>query len=94
MPPRKKRISVVFDTNVVVGYYLRSHDGSVNARIFRLWRNQRKLQLIVSSDIVREYFDVMDRVGVDERRKARFHTRLDSRDTVTVVTPGSQPTER
>ena len=93
MPPRKKRISVVFDTNVIVSYYLLGHVGSVNTHLFRLWRNRRELQLITSIEIVREYFDVLDRLGIDERRIARFHTRLNSRDTVTLVSPGSQPTE-
>lgn len=93
MPPRKERIPVVFDTNIVTGYYLRSSDASANSRVYRLWRNRRELQLIVSPEIVDEYLEVLERIGIDERRIERLRERLHGRDTVTLVTPGPQPTE-
>jgi len=93
MPPRRERVPVVFDTNIVTGYYLRSNDASANSRVYRLWRNRRELQLIISPEISDEYLEVLERIGIDERRIARFEKRLNGRDTVTLVTPGPQPTE-
>ena len=66
MPPRKRRIPVVFDTNVIVGFYLSRTPSSANQQAFRLWRDQRKLQLIVSDEILREYLEVLTRLGVSE----------------------------
>ena len=83
MPSRKERIAIVLDTNVIVGYYLSRAPQSVNARVFRLWRDQRKLQLIVSDEVVAEYMEVLLRLQVGEPRIARFAERLRRRDTVT-----------
>jgi hypothetical protein len=55
VPPRKERIAAVLDTNVIVGYYLSRVSQSANARVFRLWRDQRKLQLVISDEIVTGY---------------------------------------
>ncbi|MGH7961825.1 MAG: PIN domain-containing protein [Candidatus Binatia bacterium] len=55
MPPRKERLLVVLDTNIFVGYYLSKVSHSANGRIVRLWRDQRRLQLIVSDAVVTEY---------------------------------------
>ena len=93
MPPRNERIPVVFDTNVLAAYYLRSEGESANNRVYRLWRNRRELQLIVSAEIIAEYFEVLERIGTGDRRMARLEARLRGRETVTLVTPGPQPTE-
>jgi predicted nucleic acid-binding protein len=61
VPSRKDRVPVVFDTNVVVGYYLSRNPNSARAKVFRLWRYERKLQLIVSADVVAEYAEVLAR---------------------------------
>ena len=66
MPSRKRRIPVVFDTNVIVGFYLSRNRSSANQQAFRLWRDQRQLQLIVSDDVVREYLEVLLRLNVPE----------------------------
>ena len=91
MPPRKRRIPVVFDTNVIVGFYLSRTPGSANQQAFRLWRDQRKLQLIVSDEIVREYLEVLTRLGVSEPLVIRLEKRLERRTTVTNVRLGSRP---
>lgn len=91
MPPRKRRIPVVFDTNVIVGFYLSRAPGSANQQAFRLWRDQRKLQLIVSDEIVREYLEVLTRLGVSEPLVIRLEKRLERRTTVTNVRLGSRP---
>jgi len=91
VPPRKRRIPVVFDTNVIVGFYLSRAPGSANQQAFRLWRDQRKLQLIVSDEIVREYLEVLTRLGVSEPLVIRLEKRLERRTTVTNVRLGSRP---
>ena len=90
MPSRKERIAVVLDTNVIVGYYLSRVPQSANARVFRLWRDQRKLQLIVSDEVVTEYLEVLPRLHIEEPRIKRFAERLQRRETVTHVRLGSR----
>lgn len=88
MPSRKERITVVLDTNVIIGYYLSRTSRSVNGQVFRLWRDQRKLQLVVSDDIVAEYLEVLTRLHVGPQRIQRFAERLQRRETVTHVRLG------
>jgi len=91
VPPRKRRIPVVFDTNVIVGFYLSRAPGSANQQAFRLWRDQRKLQLVVSDEILREYLEVLTRLGVSEPLVIRLEKRFARRKTVTNVRLGSRP---
>ncbi len=90
MPSRKDRVPVVFDTNVVVGYYLSRNPRSARAQVFRLWRYERKLQLIVSADVVAEYAEVLARVNAAEQRVKRFFEVLQQRQTVTHVNLGAR----
>lgn len=61
MVSRKQRIRVVFDTNVLVRA-LRSFDPeSPNQKVLRLWL-QKRLQLIVSNELVNEYLGVFAKV--------------------------------
>jgi predicted nucleic acid-binding protein len=94
VPPRKRRIPVVFDTNVIVGFYLSRTPGSANQQAFRLWRDQRQLQLIVSDDVVREYLEVLLRLGVPEALVNRLEKRFANRITVTHVSLGSRPAKQ
>lgn len=91
MPPRKRRIPVVFDTNVVVGFYLSRNPRSANQQVFRLWRDQRTLQLIVSAEVVQEYIEVLSRLGVPEPLVTRLEARFARRKTATLVSLGSRP---
>ena len=91
MPSRKRRIPVVFDTNVIVGFYLSRNRSSANQQAFRLWRDQRQLQLIVSDDVVREYLEVLSRLNVPEILIKRLEERFSHRITVTRVSLGSRP---
>jgi putative PIN family toxin of toxin-antitoxin system len=86
--PRKQRISVVLDTNVFVRFYLGRKSDSAAAKIIRLWREIRSLQLVVSDGIVQEYAEVLRRLGVDEALIERFVKRLESRETVSWVNLG------
>lgn len=91
MPPRKERVPVVLDTNVVLGFYLSRNPGSPNRQVFRLWRDQRKLQLILSSELTNEYIEVLGRLNVAPERIARLAERLKLRNTVTLVSLGARP---
>lgn len=93
MPPRKKRIAVVFDTNVLIAFYLSKKSKSAVKKIFDLWRKQRKLQLIVSDEIVEEYLEILIRLDISEKLIYSFNERLEKRRTVTKVSLGKIPTE-
>lgn len=90
MPPRKERIAVVLDTNVVLGFYLSRRPLSTNSQIFRLWRDERKLQLIVSDPMMKEYLEVLTRLKVAERQINLLTDRLRRRGTVTRVELGAR----
>jgi putative PIN family toxin of toxin-antitoxin system len=90
MAPRKERIAVVLDTNVIIGHYLSRSAHSVNSRIFRLWRDQRQLQSVVSEELVEEYLQILVRLRVDEQRVQRFQERLRTRSTVMRVSLGTR----
>jgi len=92
VPPRKQRIRVVLDTNVLVGFYLSRHPSSPNREVFKLWRDRRKLQVILSDEIETEYLEVLSRLGVSEPQIRRLRQRLKSRDTVTFVRLGARTT--
>jgi predicted nucleic acid-binding protein len=83
VPPRKERVAVVLDTNVLLGFYLSRSKGSPNGRVFRMWRDRRKLQLILSRQLVDEYLEVLSRlnlldISAAQRKRFRFE----------IVTPG------
>lgn len=88
MAPRKQRIPVVLDTNVFVNFYLGRKRESAAGTIIRMWRDQRKLQLVVSKGIVDEYMEVLHRLQVDERLVQRFLERLEARESVSWVNLG------
>lgn len=79
---RKLRLRVVFDTNVIIGFYLSSNPDSANSRVYNLWRDLRLLELVVSPEIVAEYFEVLDRLDIDELVVERFEHRLRAREPV------------
>jgi putative PIN family toxin of toxin-antitoxin system len=91
VPPRKRRIPLVFDTNVIVGFYLSRTPGSANQQVFRLWRDLRTIQLIVSDEVLQEYFEVLSRLEVPELLVKRLEARFANRKTVTHVSLGSRP---
>ena len=93
MPPRKKRIAVVFDTNVLIAFYLSRNSKSTVSRIIQLWRNERKLQLIVSRETVAEYLEILERVGIHEKRIEKLNEILETFGIVSKVSLGKIPTE-
>jgi putative PIN family toxin of toxin-antitoxin system len=79
---------------VVIGFHLGGRSSrSTNVSVVRRWLVSRDLQLIVSAEIMTEYFEVLERLGIEERRIENFRRQLNQRPTVTLVTPGPQPTE-
>jgi predicted nucleic acid-binding protein len=52
---------VVLDTNVLIAYYLSKKKDSANSKVFLLWRPRRRLQLVVSDEVVTEYLEVLQR---------------------------------
>lgn len=88
--PRKTRISVVFDTNIIVGQLLAKTRRSANARVYDLWLVKRQLQLIVSQPIVTEYLELLERIGIETENIARFHERLLNSPTVTQTNLGKR----
>ncbi len=54
MSARKHRLPVVVDTNVFVRSFKTRTKSSPNRRVIRLWLIERRLQLIVSNDVVAE----------------------------------------
>jgi uncharacterized protein len=91
VPPRKRRIPVVFDTNVVVGFYLSRNPSSANRQAFRLWRDKRALQLVISDEVIQEYLEVLSRLSVPEPLAQKLEERFARRKTVTHVSLGSRP---
>lgn len=93
MSPRKDRTSVVLDTNVLIGYYLSRKKDTANSKVFLLWRTRRRLQLVVSDEVVAEYLEVLRRLGVLDVRIDRLEARIRSRETVSHTNLGALPTE-
>jgi putative PIN family toxin of toxin-antitoxin system len=91
--PRKDRTAVVFDTNVLVAYYLSKKKDSANSKVFLFWRKRRRLQFIVSDELVEEYLEVLLRLGVPQVRINRLEERIRSRVTVSHTKLGVRPTE-
>lgn len=90
MPPRRERIPVVFDTNVVIGQATSPARLSPNARIYDLWLVERRLQLVVSPPLIAEYLEVLQRLGAEPRRIARLQARLMRSPTVTGINLGKR----
>jgi putative PIN family toxin of toxin-antitoxin system len=89
---RKRRTRVVFDTNVIVSFYLSRNPRASQATVFRLWRDRRLLELVVSHEIVSEYVEVLERLTVHPLVIQRLVERLEARTTVTWVNPGPRVT--
>ena len=85
MPPRKERVPVVLDTNVVVGFFLSSKRRSANARVFDSWLIAHRLQLIVSPPVITEYLELLARLGIEFGRIESFRKRVEAAPTVTRV---------
>jgi len=92
VPSRKERIPVVSDTNIVIGYYLSRNSKSAISRIFHLWRDLRKLQFVVSQEMLDEYLEILERISVPKARIEKLKDLLSTSPIVTRVQLGTRPT--
>jgi putative PIN family toxin of toxin-antitoxin system len=90
MPPKKARIPIVLDTNVLVAQILSKTRRSASSRVFDLWLVRRELQLVVSPPLIEEYLELLRRIRVAEERVELFHRRLLEAGTVTRVNLGKR----
>lgn len=86
---KKDRLPVVLDTNVLVANYLSINPKSSNVIIVRLWR-ERKLQLIVSDEIVEEYAGILGELNIAENLISNFVTSLHESGTATLANLGKR----
>jgi putative PIN family toxin of toxin-antitoxin system len=94
MPVRKRRVAVVADTNVFVRSFKARSSTNPNRRIIRLWLLERRLQLVVSHELVEEYLAIFAEVlGIDAELIAGWRLRFEEDQRVTVVRLGRRYTE-
>ena len=94
MVPRKKRLAIVADTNVFVRSFKARTNTNPNRRIIRLWLIERKLQLIVSEDLVDEYLRIFsDVLGMDDETVREWRVRFEHDRRTTLVSLGRRYTE-
>lgn len=84
---RKDRVSVLLDTNILVRALADTQGKSPSARVWQLWL-QRRIQLAVSAEVVAEYVEILDRIGIELRRVQFFERQLGEREIVTRVNLG------
>ena len=90
MVSRKQRIRVVVDTNVFVRAFKSRSVASPNQRLVRLWLLEKRLQLIVSNDLVDEYLGIFQQIlGMDGELLENWRQRFaaDSRATTVGLGP-------
>jgi putative PIN family toxin of toxin-antitoxin system len=84
---------VVSDTNVLVAYYLSRRKDSAASKVFLLWRTRRTLQFVVSDEVVAEYLETLQRLGVPDTRIKKLAERICNRQTVSHTNLGARSTE-
>jgi putative PIN family toxin of toxin-antitoxin system len=93
MTPRKQRLSVVLDTNVLVRAFKTSSNTNWNRRILRLWLIEGKLQLIVSPELLDEYLGVFENVlGMEPDLVKEWQVRFESDGRSSIVNLGRRYT--
>lgn len=94
MVARKRRTPVVVDTNVFVSAFLARRRTSPNQRVIRLWLLEKRLQLVVSRELLEEYLEIFGAIvemAPDVLSKWRQRFEKDRRSTV--VSLGRRYTE-
>jgi putative PIN family toxin of toxin-antitoxin system len=94
MVRRKDRTPVVVDTNVFVRNFKSRRRGSSNRRIIRLWLLEKRLQLIVTGEIIEEYLEIFrDVLKMDKETLEEWRNRFEEGSRCTVVRLGRRYTE-
>jgi len=92
--PRKKRTPVVVDTNVLVRSFKARSAANWNRRVISLWLIERKLQLIVSEELIDEYLEIFsDVVGLDSETLHEWRLRFEHDRRSTLCGLGRRYTE-
>ncbi len=94
MARRRARMRVVLDTNVLVRNFKARSNTSANRRIVRLWLLERRLQLLVSPEMIAEYLEIFAEVlGMDEEVVEGWRQRFEEDGRATVVNLARRYTE-
>lgn len=94
MVSRKERIAVVFDTNVFVRAFLSRSSNSASRRVVRLWLLEKRLQLVVSREMLNEYLGIFERVlNMDHDLIEKWRDRFTSDSRTTLVRLGRRFTQ-
>ena len=94
MVRRKERTPVVVDTNVFVRSFKARNRASPNRRVIDLWLLERRLQLILSQEIIDEYLGIFaDILDLDEETIEKWRRRFEQDNRSTVVGLGRRYTE-
>jgi putative PIN family toxin of toxin-antitoxin system len=94
MVARKQRIRLVVDTNVFVRAFKSRTHRSANQRVLRLWLFEKRIQLIVSDELVVEYLGVFEELlGMKDELIEEWQRRFGSDSRSTVIRLGRRYTE-
>ncbi|MBI3464176.1 MAG: putative toxin-antitoxin system toxin component, PIN family [Planctomycetes bacterium] len=94
MVARRKRVPVVVDTNVFIRSFKSQSNKNPNRRIIRLWLVEKRLQVIVSYELVQEYLGIFaDVLDMDEETVMAWHQRFEADNRSTVVNLGRRYSE-
>ena len=94
MVPRKQRTPIVADTNVFVRAFKARSQTTANRRVVRLWLIERKLQLVVSAELIAEYLEIFSAVlGMDDTTVRDWQLRFETDRRATLVGLGRRYTE-
>src|SRR6266852_2277527 len=89
MAHRKKRIPVVADTNVFVRNFKARDKANTNRRVIRLWLLEKRLQMVVSAEIVSEYLEIFGEIlGMDAETIRDWRLRFERDPRCTLVNLG------
>ena len=94
MVQRKRRVSVVLDTNVFVRALKAGSNTNWNRRIVRLWLIERHLQLVVSPELIAEYLGIFsDVLGMDFETVGEWRNRFETDGRSSMTNLGRRYTE-
>jgi putative PIN family toxin of toxin-antitoxin system len=94
IPPRRQRTPIVADTNVFIRSFKARSPQNPNRRVIRLWLLERRLQLIVSQELIAEYLEIFAEVlGMDATLIAAWRLRFENDPRSTLVGLGRRYTE-
>jgi putative PIN family toxin of toxin-antitoxin system len=91
---RKRRIRVVIDTNVFVRSFKARGPTNANRRVIRLWLQEKRLQRVVSTEVIAEYLGVFTEVlGMNAGKVEEWRLRFEEDSRSTLVGLGRRYTE-